>query len=67
MASGNGKLLSDIKTGAGYAIGFSLALGAIKIVNDMIGGIIPRPFVLANAGTFNTLSPDSTFTEYTLH
>lgn len=66
MVNGNGKLFSDIKTGAGYAIGFSLALGAIKLINDMIGGIIPRPFVLAQAGTFNTLRPNEGATEYSI-
>lgn len=63
---GNGKFTSNIVTGIALGIGASIALGAIKIIADMTGGIIPRPFVLAQAGTFNTLRPDATATEYSI-
>ena len=57
--------LSEIKKGFLLAVGASVALGVIKIIAD-VTGVIPRGFVLAQAGTFNTLSPDSTSTEYHL-
>jgi hypothetical protein len=60
-----GSFFNNVKEGIGLAVGFSIALGAIKMLAGFIP--IPRDFVLANVGeTQNTLNWTGRAGEYDL-
>ena len=67
MANNNGNgFMSSVVHGVAIGLGLSIALGAIKIFSNTTG--FGKDFVIlkSNAGTLNTLIPDSTGTTYHL-